>query len=93
MSVRAGKYNTKLHKYEDVLLPDECRTYEEDMEKMVPCAQCGRLHKYGEMYTSREVHTAYGFGFAVCREWNDNRYIDDPGEPEEEKEDESNEDE
>ena len=23
MSVRAGKYNTKLHKYEDVLLPDE----------------------------------------------------------------------
>ena len=27
------------------------------------------------------------------REWNDNRYIDDPGEPEEEKEDESNEDE
>ena len=52
MSIRAGKYNTKLHKYE------------EDMEKMVPCAQCGRLHKYGEMYTSREVHTAYGFGFA-----------------------------
>ena len=71
MSVRAGKYNTKLHKYEDVLLPDECRTYEEDMEKMVPCAQCGRLHKYGEMYTSREVHTAYGFGFAVCRECYD----------------------
>lgn len=59
MSVRAGKYNTKLHKYE------------EDMEKIVPCAQCGRLHKYGEMYTSREVHTAYGFGFAVCRECYD----------------------
>lgn len=71
MSIKARKYNTKLHKYEDVLLPDECRTYEEDMEKMVPCAQCGRLHKYGEMYTSREVHTAYGFGFAVCRECYD----------------------
>lgn len=40
MSIRAGRYNTKLHKYEDVLLPDECRTYEEDMGKMVPCAQC-----------------------------------------------------
>jgi hypothetical protein len=40
-------------------------------KKMVPCAQCGRLHKYGEMYTSREVHTAYGFGFAVCRECYD----------------------
>lgn len=40
MSIRARKYNTKLHKYEDILLPDECRLYEEDMEKMVPCAQC-----------------------------------------------------
>lgn len=27
------------------------------------------------------------------REWNDNRYIDDSGKPEEEREDESNEDE
>lgn len=34
MSIKARKYNTKLHKYEDILLPDECRTYEEDMEKM-----------------------------------------------------------
>lgn len=58
MSIRARKYNVELHEYED-------------MEKMVPCAQCGRLHKYGEMYTSREVHTAYGFGFAVCRECYD----------------------
>lgn len=40
MSIRARKYNTK-------------------------------LHKYGEMYTSREVHTAYGFGFAVCAECYD----------------------
>lgn len=71
MSIKARKYNVELHEYEDILLPDECRTYEEDMEKMVPCAQCGRLHKYGEMYTSREVHTAYGFGFAVCRECYD----------------------
>lgn len=71
MSIRAGRYNTKLHKYEDVLLPDECRTYEEDMEKMVPCAQCGRMFRLGEMYTSREVHTAYGFGYAVCAECYD----------------------
>ena len=59
MSIRAGRYNTKLHKYED------------DMEKMVPCAQCGRIFRFGEMYTSREVHTAYGFGYAVCAECYD----------------------
>lgn len=40
MSIRARKYNVELHEYEDILLPDECRTYEEDMEKMVPCAEC-----------------------------------------------------
>lgn len=34
MSIRARKYNTKLHKYEDILLPDECRLYEEDTKKM-----------------------------------------------------------
>lgn len=38
MSIRARKYNVELHEYEDILLPDECRLYEEDMEKMVPCA-------------------------------------------------------
>lgn len=58
MSVRAGRYNTKLHKYEDVLLPDECRTYEDDMEKMVPCAQCGRMFR---------------FGYAVCAECYDDK--------------------
>lgn len=71
MSIRARKYNVELHEYEDILLPDECGLYEEDMEKMVLCAQCGRMFKFGEMYTSREVHTAYGFGFAVCAECYD----------------------
>lgn len=71
MSIRARKYNVELHEYEDILLPDECRLYEEDMGKIVPCAQCGRLHKYGEMYTSIEVHNAYGLGYAVCRECHD----------------------
>ena len=71
MSIRARKYNVELHEYEDILLPDECRTYEDDMEKMVPCAQCGRLHKYGEMYTSKEVHNAYGLGYPVCAECHD----------------------
>ena len=55
MSIRARKYNVELHEYEDVLLPDECRTYEDDMEKMVPCAQCGRLHKYGAMCTMWKI--------------------------------------
>lgn len=68
MSIRARKYNVELHEYEDILLPDECRLYEEDMGKIVPCAQCGRLHKYGEMYTSKEVHNAYGMGYPVCEE-------------------------
>lgn len=71
MSINVRKYNAKIHKYESALIPDECALYEDDFEKLVPCAQCGRMFKYGEMYTSREVHTAHGFGFAVCAECYD----------------------
>ena len=71
MSINVRKYNTKIHKYEAALIPDECTTYEDDYEKLAACAQCGRMFKYGEMYTSREVHTAHGFGFAVCAECYD----------------------
>lgn len=51
-------------------VPDGWRVscYESDMDAAVNCAQCGRVLRYGECYTSREVHTAVGFGYAVCEE-------------------------
>ena len=38
-----------------------------DMEEDVNCAACGRAIKYGDGFTSREIHTAHGIGYTVCR--------------------------
>ena len=35
---------------------------------MVKCAQCGKPVIYRESYTSRTIHSDYGFGYAVCPE-------------------------
>ena len=31
-------------------------------------AQCGKELKYGDTYTSLEIHTAMGFGYGVCED-------------------------
>ena len=37
-----------------------------DMDEIVNCPHCGREVTFGECYTSREIHTQSGFGYAVC---------------------------
>ena len=64
----AGKWNYKKHEYEPYKLPGNCKTYSADMEEIVNCAQCGKKVKFGDCYTSQEIHTEYGFGYAVCKE-------------------------
>lgn len=65
-----NKWNTKKHTYEDYIVPDDwkCRTYLQDLDEIVNCCQCGRKLKYGECYTSLEVHINFGIGFGVCEE-------------------------
>ena len=41
-------------------------TYEADMDALVNCCQCGRKLTFGECYTSMQVQTRAGFGYAVC---------------------------
>ena len=40
----------------------------DDLEEIVNCAQCGKELKYGDCYTSLEIHTDMGMGFAVCED-------------------------
>lgn len=49
-------------------VPDDwnCKTYSTDMDEIVNCAQCGRELPFGKCFTSLEVHTKVGFGYAVC---------------------------
>lgn len=64
------KWNNTKKAYEPYEVPDEwyIKTYCEDMNEMVNCPHCGKLLPFGECYTSREIHTGLGFGYAVCEE-------------------------
>lgn len=64
------KYNPELGRYEGYVVPEEwiCPLYCEDMAKIVNCAQCGKELRYGETYTSKEVHNHIGLGYGVCEE-------------------------
>lgn len=76
--MRASIYDFRSREYTDGEIPDGSSAYEADMDKVVPCASCGLRHTFGNMYTSRRIHTGMGFGYAVClecyeREWADEK--------------------
>ena len=56
------------HKYKKYRLPVGACLHSDDMDKVVSCASCGQKIKYGDTYTSRQIHTGIGIGFAVCSE-------------------------
>lgn len=64
------RFNEKERVYEPYQVPDDwyVSTYETDMDTTVNCCQCGRKVPFGECYTSMQVQTAVGFGYAVCGE-------------------------
>lgn len=74
------KWNYQTRTYELYKIPDEwkCVTYCEDMKEKVNCPHCGKIIEYGNSYTSKEIHTGIGFGYAVCekcykKEWERKR--------------------
>lgn len=62
------KWNYERHKYKDYEIPDEwnVKTYGNGMEEIINCCQCGKKIKFGDSYTSLEVHAKMGFGYSVC---------------------------
>lgn len=70
------KWNYKTHTYDTFEVPKEwnCKTYSSNMEEIINCPHCGKEFKYGDSYTSLEIHTDIGFGYGVCddcyqKEW------------------------
>ena len=65
-----SKWNYVNGEYVPHFVPDEWKVsiYEDDMDTIVNCASCGKELPFGEAYTSMEIHTAGGFGYAVCEE-------------------------
>ena len=64
------KWNHKTREYDPYEIPDSWHpsTFEIDMDKLVTCPHCGRQVAFGDCYTSREIHTKHGMGYAVCPE-------------------------
>ena len=66
--MRLIRWNNKTKEYEPYEVPNDwnVKTYCEDMGAIVNCACCGKRLPFGKCYTSREIHTGLGFGYAVC---------------------------
>ena len=65
-----GKWNYETRDYDPYNIPDDWYTplISDDMDEEVNCCQCGRKLRFGDTYTSQEIHSGIGFGFNVCEE-------------------------
>lgn len=77
MKMILRKWNYKKHTYESYEIPDNwnCKTFSIDMKEIINCPHCGRKLKYGDSYTSLEIHTDMGFGYGVCEKCYQNEWI------------------
>lgn len=67
--MKLSKWNYDTKEYDDYEVPDDwkCKlSYAMDMDEIVNCPHCGKEVKYGDCYTSLEIHSKSGLGFSVC---------------------------
>ena len=68
-----NRWNYDKQTYEPYDVPDNwnVKSYSDDMDEIVNCPHCGKEVTFGSCYTSREIHTPNGFGYAVCKKCYD----------------------
>jgi hypothetical protein len=71
------KWNYDKRDYEEYIYPKEWDIclYSEDMDKIVNCASCGKELRYGDTYTSQELHCNVGLGYGVCEECHNKEMV------------------
>ena len=64
-----SKYSGRFHAYKDYEIPDDwaVSVTAPTMDTFVDCAGCGKSIPFGEAFTSLEIHTESGLGYAVCK--------------------------
>lgn len=75
-SVKSGglrvlrRWDEWLRVYMPWLVPADRKVmaYSGDMDEPCACARCGKRVTFGECYTSFQIHTILGIGYAVCPE-------------------------
>ena len=62
------KWNHLKQEYEEYTVPEDWKVsmFENDMDTEVNCCQCGSKVAYGNTYSSQEVHSELGLGYATC---------------------------
>lgn len=60
------KWNYDTHTYDDYESFPGAKCFSDDMNEVVQCAGCGTDIQFGLTYTSIEIHTRLGLGYAVC---------------------------
>ena len=67
-----NRWDYEAQEYEKELVPEgNYKMYSADMEEKVKCPHCGKEVAFGDMYTSKEFQSDFGFGYAVCQECYD----------------------
>lgn len=61
------KWDYEAHDYKPFKIPNDWKpSVYSTLDDVISCAQCGRRIKFGDGYTSLEIHTTMGFGYIVC---------------------------
>lgn len=70
------KWNREIFAYDDYEVPNDwnVRAFSLDMGMIVNCPHCGREVLFGDCFTSHEIHTQHGMGYAVCGECYDKEW-------------------
>lgn len=71
------KWDYEQHKYLPYFVPADWKIslLLQDMDELINCCQCGEEVKFGDTYTSKEIHTESGFGYCVCEKCNESEMI------------------
>ena len=71
------KWDYEQHKYLPYFVPADWKIslLLQDMDELINCCQCGGEVKFGDTYTSKEIHTESGFGYCICEKYNESEMI------------------
>lgn len=70
------KWNYEKHVYEPYAVPDDWKVskYEDNLNAVVNCCQCGRKVIVDDTFSSHEIHDDLGLGFMVCSDCHDKEW-------------------
>lgn len=61
------KWDYETHEYQHYKIPNDWKvTTYSTMDDIIHCAQCGKRIKFGDGFSSLEIHTWLGLGYTVC---------------------------